>query len=255
MLNIFKKKKSNTPNRAKTVLCIPGYWKDHDEVVKSIATTHLNKFIFAGRIIMNIATNKSFEMVIYESDDSMRESFQWAGLVNQVSEEFLDKIARHNSVAYIIGETGNLDDAREIAEAGLALLKAGGIGLKVESTGKAFTPEHWTRLLTDFEESRLYEMFVLDSINDGEGTTYSCGMHNLGLRDTIVSDIEFQDAYNLISTFGFYQLVDKPSIKHGQTFSVDHQSPSFQIVNEPDQPNSGHELFENPYGMWRLWKK
>jgi hypothetical protein len=255
MLNIFKKKQSNPLVKPKTVLCIPGKWKDHDEVVASIATTNMNKFIFAGKIIMNIETEKSFELEICDSDERMRESFKWAGLVNRVTDEFLDEIEQHSSVIYIIGETGNLTDARAIAEAGNALLKAGGIGLKVESAGKAFTAEHWTKLLTDFEESRLYEMFVLDSIDDGEGTTYSCGMHNLGFKDTIVSDVEFQEAYNLISIFGYYQLVDKPIIVHGQTFGVDHDAPSFKIIDEPNQPNKGHELFENPYGMWRLRRK
>jgi len=255
MLNLFKKKKSNPLIKPKTVLCIPGKWKDHDEVVASIARTNMNKFIFAGKIIMNIETGKSFELEICDSDERMRESFKWAGLVNRLPDEFLDKIEQHSSVIYIVGETGNLSDARAIAEAGNALLKAGGIGLKVESAGKAFTAEHWTNLLTNFEEPRLYEMFVLDSLDDGEGTTYSCGMHNLGFKDTIISGVEFQEAHNSISIFGYYQLVDKPTILQGQTFAIDHESLPFEIVNEPDQPNNGHELFENPYGMWRLRRK
>jgi hypothetical protein len=255
MLNIFKKKKSNPLIKPKTVLCIPCKWKNHDEVVASIATTNMNKFIFAGKILMNTETGKSFELEICERDERMRESFEVAGLVNRLSDEFLDKIEQHSSVIYIVGETGNPDDATAIAEAGNALLKAGGIGLKVESAGKAFTAEHWTKLLTNFEEPRLYEMFVLDSLNDGEGTTYSCGMHNLGLKDTIISGVEFQEAYNSISIFGYYQWVDKPTIVQGETFGVDNESPSFEIVNEPNQPNKGHELFENPYGMWRLKRK
>ena len=44
----------------------------------------------------------------------------------------------NNFVIYLSVETGNLESAKEIAEAGKAILKSGGIGIKVESAGKAF---------------------------------------------------------------------------------------------------------------------
>lgn len=125
---------------------------------------------------------------------------------------------------------------------------------KVETTGKAFTNEHWTELLNNFEESNLYEMFVLDSISDGK-ITYSCGMHNLGLKDTIIYNEEFQDSVNLISIFSYYQIMEKPEIKNNQTFSIDAEAPIFVISEEDNQPNEGDELFENPYGMWKLERK
>ncbi len=98
-------------------------------------------------------------------------------------------------------------------------------------------------------------MFVLDSISDGKGVTYSCGMHNLGLKDTIVYNEEFQGAVNLISIFSYYQIIDKPEIKNNQTFSANAESAVFMISDEKSQPNVGNELFENPFGMWRLERK
>ena len=66
-----------------------------------------------------------------------------AGKVNRITEEFLDEIDRHKYVIYISGETGSLEEAGHIAQAGDALLKAGGTGIKVESAGKAFTRDKW----------------------------------------------------------------------------------------------------------------
>ncbi|MBS2211987.1 hypothetical protein KEM09_11260, partial [Carboxylicivirga mesophila] len=258
MINIFKRKNKKTAKvetKAKTILCIPGIWKDRSDIVSSITKENLGDFLVAGTIIMNLKTEQGFELEIHERDEQMREAFKSAGIVNQISEDFLNLIEQHNYVIYLIGETGSLKGAKAISEAGNAILKAGGIGIKVESTGKAFTREHWTSLLSDFQESNLYEMFVLDSIHDGNGTTYTCGMHNLGFKDCIVSDIEFQESVRLLSIFGYYQIVDKPEIKEKQTFSEDINSPVFEIKNEINQPCIGDELFENPYGMWRLKKK
>ena len=258
MFNIFKKKEKSinrTERKPKTVLCIPGNWNDRTEIVTAIAENNLNDFIFAGMVLLNLKTNKGFELEICERDSGMRESFKIAGMVNHLSEEFLDEIDKHKFVIYISAETGNLESAKEIAEAGNAILKSGGTGIKVETTGKAFTKQYWTEYLTDFVESDLYQMFVLDSISDEKGITYTCGMHNLGFKDSIVYNEEFQDSVNLLSIFGYYQLIDKPEIQLGQTFSTDMDSPIFEITEENKQPNKGDELFKNPYGMWKLERK
>jgi len=99
-------------------------------------------------------------------------------------------------------------------------------------------------------------MFVLDSITENETeTVFSCGMHNLGLKDTIISGTTLEESLDMISIFSYYQIVDKPVIRHGQTFSKPADSPIYQILEEASPPYSGMELFENPYGMWRLQRK
>jgi len=258
MFNLFKKKEkqsSQSTIRPRTILCIPGNWNDRTEIVTAIAESNLNEFIFAGMVLLNLKTNQGFALEICERDERMKESFKWAGMVNRVSGQFLDEIDQHKYVIYVSAETGDTESARAMAEAGMAILKAGGTGIKVETAGKAFTKEHWAECLNDFQEANLYQMFVLDSISDGNGTTYSCGMHNLGLKDCIVYNEEFQEAVNLISIFAYYQLIDKPEIRVNQTFAAAADAPVFVISEERNQPNKGDELFENPYGMWKLERK
>ncbi|TPN83973.1 hypothetical protein [Aquimarina algicola] len=245
----------NLDKKPKTILCIPGNWNDRQEIVTKIAESNINDFIFAGMLLLNLKTNKGFELEICERDDRMRESFRYAGMVNRVSEDFLDEIDKHKYVIYLSAETGDIQSAKAIADAGNAILKSGGTGIKVETTGKAFTKSHWSELLSNFEESNLYQMYVVDSISNGKGMTYSCGMHNLGFKDSIVYDEEFQQSVNLISIFGYYQIIDKPQIKNGHTFSTDVDSPIFEITEEANQPYKGDELFENPFGMWKLKRK
>ena len=77
-------------------------------------------------------------------------------------------------------------------------------------------------------------------------------MHNLGFKDTIVIEEEFQEAVNLIDIFSYYQILENPTIQSHQTFSTTRDGPVFEITDELNQPYKNHELFENPFGMWKL---
>jgi hypothetical protein len=235
-----------------TILCIPGNWTDRTELVTSIVEKNNGKYILTGTILMDTEADLSFEVEVCEPDDAMREAFKWAGQVTGITDSDLDRIGQHNAVIYLIGETGDTEGAYDIAKAALALLNAGGTGVKVETAGKAFSPQLWRELTEDFEKENLYVMFVMDNIVDEEGSVYSCGMHNLGFKDTIVSGLDFEEAVDLISIFGYFQLIDEPELEENETFSESEDGPLFVILDEPEQPYLDDELFENPYGMWRL---
>lgn len=235
------------------ILCIPGTWKDRSEIVTRLAQDSQSDYLFAGVILLNQKTEHKFILEFCEKDDRMRDSFRMAGVTSRLSDEFLDEIDQHNSVVYLSYKCPDLEDLKALSDASSAILEIGGIGIKVETTGKAFSSEQWNRFLDNFDESNLYTMYVQDCISDGK-CTYSCGMHNLGLKDTIVYSDDFQESQELISAFGRYQVIDKPTINPNQTFSKDADSDVYLIVEETQQPNIGHELFHNPYGMWRLEK-
>lgn len=252
---LFKKNKSVTPDplpATLSVICIPGNWVDWNAFILGIVATSAGEYLAGGNLLMNVKNNKHFTVEFCGWDGGMQDAFRAAGLVTQVSEEFLAEIGRHQHVIYISGATGNLQDAMHLAFAAEAVLRAGGTGVKVESAGKAFEKKQWQGLLQDFEPANLYELYVVDSITTPDDTVYSCGMHNLGYRDTIVSGMPFQEAVGLIRIFGYYQLIDKPAISAGQTFQPMPEAPLYQIMDEPIQPASGFGLFENPYGIWRL---
>ena len=239
----------------RTVLCIPGNWKNRSELVTAIAESNAGNYLFAGMVLMDLKTKAGFELEIYERDNRMKEAFGFAGRVNQVTDNFLSKIDEHSLVLYLSGETGSFEKAFDLANAANALLNAGGTGVKVETTGKAFEKEQWMGLVAEEYPANLYALYVLDSISDGLGTTYSCGMHNLGLKDVIVYQEDFQEAVNLIAAFGYYQIMESPEINVNQTFGVAANSPIFEIQEEHKQPNKGDDFFENPYGMWLLQRK
>jgi hypothetical protein len=210
--------------------------------------------MYAGMILMNAKEHTSFTLEFCDRDERMQESFKFAGRITNISDTTIDAIGDHTVVIYITGETGSYDGAMAIAKAAGAILKAGGLGIKVETSGKAFDKDEWLGCLDNLEESDLYDMFVIP-IRGADGSVYSCGMHNLGLKDTIVSNESVEDAVDLIRIFSFYQIVDKPTLKNKETFATAADAPSYVILDESDQPYKDHELFGNPFGMWRLQRR
>jgi hypothetical protein len=253
----FKRKTTavEVPPKFDSVLCIPGHWKTDSEAKLAIVKANMGEYIAAGLVLMNVNDNCHFTLEVCERDESMKQAFAVAGRVTGITEDFLEEVDKHNLVIYLSAPTGSMLAAEKIAFAAAAVLKAGGIGVKVETAGKAFDKEQWLSLTQDFQESNLYEMFVVDSLLMNDGTTFSCGMQNLGLKDTIVSGLPFKEAADLIRIFGYYQVVDKPLILAGQTFMPAQEAPLYRITDENNPPYKDEELFGNPFGMWRITRE
>jgi hypothetical protein len=199
---------------------------------------------------MNLATHEAFELQIHEHDPRLREVFKIAGS-GKFSERDLALIASHTYTLYALGPAGSLESARSAMAVACGLLRAGGLAVKVESAGVAHTAEHWFRFSETAGPLPLYGAYV--TLIGGGGTVYSCGMHNLGLRDGIVSgNISPKEATGLLQTFLLYTLLETPVLEHGHTFSVDAQAPRYRLEAETCSKYAPDRAFHNPFGMWRL---
>lgn len=252
----FKKKIGEVETHTKftSVICIPGNWKDDQELKLKIIEVSNGKYIAAGNVMMSVKDEQHFKFEFCESDDRMKASFDVAGRVTGVTKELLDTVEQHNSVLYLSAETGSMSSAMHLVNAARVVLEAGGIGIKVETAGKAFSKEDWLSIVNYSEETIVYETFVIDCLVDQDGSVFTCGMQNLGLKDTIVSNLSVQDSIELIRLFGYYQIVDKPMILPNQTFTPAPDSYVYTITEEKNHPYKYEELFSNPFGSWRLTK-
>jgi hypothetical protein len=235
------------------ILCIPGPWEDSSAFVHAIAGASPSQADYSalGTVLLHVPTEARFEFDFRGRDKDMARAFAGAGLANQLGKDVIDKIATHRSVVYLLSTTPqSKDTSTSIAKAAAHLIRAGGLGVKVETAGKAFSADQWLELTSgDFVE--IYWLVVLDSVTDGS-TTYSCGMRNLGLWDCIVSDDEFQSAVKLLRGFNMYQLYERPELLAGQTFGLEASAPRYRLSVETPQPDGDHNLYVNPFGMWRL---
>jgi hypothetical protein len=236
---------------SKIIIGIPGFWKDRSDIVKALAEKS-GGYLFLGGMLSKINTKDFFEMEIYDHDDGLKKAFSYAG---NFTTEQLDAIERHTCTLYIIGKGGSIEYANKILDAGVALLNSGGVAIKVESSGIAHTPQHWTSLAEAREPYHTFRAFV--TFAGEEKYYYSCGMHCLGYPDVVVlrNGENSSEVAKLMETFLLYNLYEKPTLKSGETFSIDANSPHYVLSHKPCTNFEVEHLFYNPYGVWELKKK
>jgi hypothetical protein len=228
----------------KTVLCVPGKWKSMAELESHIAR-YSGGYKFEGA---NLSEGEELvlELEVCPRDGRMMNSFRaagphWAGTAE------MERIQEHEMVLYLVGEGGSPDRATAFIKAGAGLIHAGGLGVKVESAGLAFSPVEWLQLANGiFTEHRGFVVYVTGQ------ETYSCGMHNPGMRDAVVNSDEAADPVELLREFTRFLFIEKPMLAVGHTFSVAKDAPRYRLVEEVCEFYEPDHLFTNPYGIWRL---
>src|SRR5262249_36899830 len=163
------------------VICIPGEWQSRDEFRRSIVERS-DGYVFAGSSLLETKTSDIFELQFEGPDPRMLEAFRAAGWHWRDTDE-MARIAGHSSVVYIIGHGGSPKNTEALIVAAAGVIKAGGLGVKIETSGLAHAPAVWLELAKYAYLNSAYRAFVLCVTGD---EVYSCGMHNLGLREAIV---------------------------------------------------------------------
>jgi hypothetical protein len=187
------------------------------------------------------------------------------------------EVARHTSVLYVLSGQYGPDDAAENAHRmmrlGCALLDAGGIAVKCESSGKAHSAKMW-RCFRDLADQgmamlrgdqkdnarwrfwlALRRAYVFSPLLSKNGDLYTLGMHLLGRRDAITPRGDDDRAGDeLLTEFSEYVLAecaDDPP-REGEKFRTGPEAPRWRISTEPCHGYEEDDFFFNPYGYFRL---
>ena len=228
------------------VLCIPGPWEDRRAFIAGLAGT--GKAIAAGRFFKEIGAEAHCEFVLEETANArMEDAFRLCLMPDDV----VPPLAAHRSVLYLIepAETGEAAVRRMIHLSGLAL-QAGGLGVKVEVAGKAFSADKWRELSQ--HPLAHYEQMVLHMVSAEDGY-YSCGMHQFGYPDTFVETEDFQEAVDVARSLERYQIYETPALESGHTFSTGEGAQVWRLTRA-DHPYHGDEILDRSLGVWRLSK-
>ncbi len=234
---------------ATLVLCIPGPWKDHNELVRRVATTPTpGRFMFLGGVLMEVGQGRHVRMNVAPRYDHMTEAFSIAGQ-GRLPPALLDEVGRHESVVYLEFDGLMHEQVEWIATTTRLLRDLGGYAVKVESCGSAHDWEGWERGL----HGGLFDLYCLGVVLTGGAEVYvSSGMHHFGLAECKVSSaIPMETAADVMNRFNFYRLVEAPQLLDGHTFSVEEGAQVFRLKLEADMRDA-EDLFVNPEGCWNL---
>ena len=231
------------------IIGIPGNWKNRTELIQAVATKS-EGYLMAGNIIYNSQKNIGFQVEVYDYEPNLKETFIYASR-DSFQQSLLDEIDQHTYTVYIIADAESVEDVKEVVDVGVGLLKAGGLAVKIESSGVAYTKEDWNELHSNKEIFPLYSHFV--TLIGEEECYFSCGMKAFGLPDVVTpSTIDPVEAADILNNFNLYNIIENPIFNNGETFSVGEDTPVLKITAINDYRYDQEDLFFNPFGLLEL---
>lgn len=240
-------------NPVEIVLAVPGNWLNRVGIVTAIAKKGRD-YRLTGEILTNPATGESFDLEIAGHDPDLIETFIPVGRGRLSLKDFA-ALDHHTFTLYLTGPGGSLETARHIMDAAAALLWAGGIAVRVESSGAVHSVGQWLNCVRHQESdlAALSDAFVL--LTQQDDLVYSCGMHNFGLRDAVISIKNApEEPVRTLQTFLLYLMQENPELKDGTIFSTQPDLPHYRLKGLKCTNYPPGDLLYNPFGLWRLTK-
>ncbi|MFC4933467.1 DUF4261 domain-containing protein [Massilia sp. GCM10023247] len=229
------------------VLCIPGPWRDRAELAESIAASDTG-YLLDGGVLRDTLDGFACDLLLEGSDPDLAAAFAKAG-PHWAASSAMAAVADHDCVIYLAGKGGSRAAAEAMMRAAGALVEAGGLGVKVESTGIAHGPAYWLDMCFGLEQLTAHRALVVYVTGKD---VFSCGMHNFGLPDAMTTAVDQAAAADMLRTFTRYLLEQAPLLADGHTFSVSAGAPVYRLRKVPARDYGPDSLFNNPYGAWRL---
>lgn len=227
------------------IICIPGPWSTREELMSAFAQAHGARYLTAGRILFDSTDKDSLCLDWEPHDPRMADAFG----VSTHCETTLAEIAGHRSVVYLHFPLNVREQRERILKYTDVLRKVGGIAIKLENSGLSHPWPRWFEWLSGPFENQHYLALVIQAIDEEGG--YSCGMHLFGEPDAVITP-GGSEGFKTIQAFTRYVLMESPTLKSGQTFSKDADSPRYRIHWMEDNRFEPDDLFHNHRGIWQL---
>ncbi len=239
-----------------SVVCVPGPWQSREDLMRAVMELPGEdgpRFVLAGVLMMELVTEDALELEWHSRDPSLARAFTVAGRGALDADELAAIDAAPGHVFLIDRDAGSLQSARRVMIFAEALLRAGGLGVKVESAGVAHGIEAWRAMTSDAHDVGALLAAYLAFVGDPSQGFFTCGMHNLGLPDAVVPPgLEPERAVDLLETFALYLAAEQPQIEEGQTFAVAEDAPVYELAHQPCAHFPADDPFHNPIGLWAL---
>lgn len=232
-----------------TILCIPGPWASREALLEAVVVTSNGSFLFAGAILACPSAEDHVPMEFAPAHPALAQAFEIAGQ-GKLDPAVLADIRTHGGVAYLRFPTPVSEQRGRMLRFTEAVRAAGGFAVKVETAGIAHDFDTWRERLTSGDPFDLYRSFVV--LVGGENDYHSCGMQHFELPDCRVSrSLDAEEAAETMNRFNDYQIVERPALDHGHTFSLRPDSRRFRMLLVQDE-RAEDDPFRNRHGIWEL---
>ncbi|MFI6741605.1 hypothetical protein ACIBI9_52570 [Nonomuraea sp. NPDC050451] len=210
-----------------------------------------------------------------EPDPRMPEAFEASMAAASFDEADWAAVESHDTVGYLLSapmmQDLAFDTSRRLLAVTAALLRAGALAVKNESSGIAHGRDRWLALADRADEATdeatdealadaLVAAWVKRPIYDGQ-VLYSCGMHLLGAPEVEIEVGEEPPAKDRLpelvahlDTLAIYLLTDPRAeeIEDGAGFRMAEDAPRWLLRTGACDRYDEDDLFFNPYGYIRL---
>jgi hypothetical protein len=240
---------------ARIVIALPGPWLALEQVGAALKRGR-SGLALVGQRLMDRRTDLA-TLELRAADPDLVEAFRQANVDACLDEAGLAQLTGKPGTLYATHLQASFEAADQMLRAGTALLDAGGLAVKVESTNLAHSGPHWRALAAAHEPADLYRALVRLVMDDDSGR--SCGMHNFGLPDVMVRPgvrvslgRPDEAVARLLDSFNAYLLLEAPELADGHTFSPDEWSPWYRLAWRADPYHPADDPRYNLYGVWEL---
>lgn len=234
-------------NQQNIILCIPGIWQNHQALLHALLT-HETGYIYAGLIVKSLTSEYYAEIEEYKNDPNVSQAFRQQSM-NRFSERELQEIEQHNMVIYVICKAGSIALAQQALLLGQALLKAGGLAIKIETSGLTHLRSDWLNF-DAHNPIDIYKAFI--PIVSDQKLIYSCGMHQFGKADGCIN-LKVEHASFILNQFLLYLLTESPTLIEKQTFSAEEGAEKLELYKKESRDFFDEDsLYFNQLGVWML---
>ena len=237
----------------KIIVGIPGLWSTNLDVIVAVAQANEDiqnpRYLAAGPVIMDMQSKEGFGFDVYDHDPRLQHAFEVAGQ-GRLSSELLSRISNHTRTVYLVSRQQDVEAARSMLRLATHLLDAGGLAVKVETSGVAHSAERWRYFAAMNGLLSLHDAYV--TLVGSNEFNYTCGMHNLALPDvSLTADIPKEAAPEYLVAFNQWNLLERPELSDGAKFATSLSDPVFEMKHREYGYNLELE-YNNPFGRWHL---
>jgi hypothetical protein len=224
-------------------LRIPGAWSNPGELIEALPS---GCRLTPQSLILPDDTR--FELGFLNADNQFAQIFR-TSCRRPATDDELATVDRYTVNVTLSSPGGSLDAARNIMQAGAAIVRAGGAGVFIDNSGLAHGGGHWLEMTDDGGPDALSFAFV--SIIRGKTDVFTMGMHVLGLRDIVMKRVDIEThGFDIVEVIRYMSAGEKP-MDDGHILA-DLNGPQFQAFAQDSPPEFAGSAMQNPFGRLKL---